>query len=432
MSIFFSILVFFGIFFSSCASKYQKEKIPIYDIQHLRQIPYIYTRKIQGISYKKQRYLKNELLWQYFHPWNIKRSTYTLKEATWGNVYSHMNVYSENLRPISKEWFKKVIRNANYSKFNTLKKKAITINDSYLKVFPSIEKIFLDPKKDGEGFPFDYNQNSAIKINTPVFITHLSKDKLWAFVESSVALGWVPMKDLAYVNSKFIKSFENKDYYICLKDNTKIYKNGYLQSSVSMGTILPRAKYHRGFIVAGKNYKNKAYVKIIDFSKNFKKLGIKFDYSNIRKISNQLIGRKYGWGGILGNRDCSSTMKDFFAPFGIFLPRNSKSQKNIGKVYDVSHLSNEEKSKFILKHAIPFKTLVYLKGHIMLYVGSKNSEPLVMHDMWGVKLLKNGKVFRKIVGKTVVSTLHPGSELDNYYNKDSILSKVLSINIVDE
>ncbi len=432
MSIFFSVLVFFSIFFSSCASKYEKSGVPIYDLSHLKQIPYIYTRKIQGITYQKQTRLKNEFLWQFFRPWNIESSTYTLKEVTWGNLYSHMKVYSENLRPISKKWFIKVINNSNFSNFDTFRKKAITTSDSYLKVFPTIAKIFKNPKKDGEGFPFDYNQNSAIKINTPIFITHLSKDKLWAFVQSSVALGWMPVKDLAYVDSDFIKAFENGDYYICLKDNTKIYKNGYLQGSISMGTIFPKAKYHRGFVAAGKNYRNQAHLKIIDFSKNFEKLGIKFDYNNIKKVSDELIGRKYGWGGILGNRDCSSTMKDFFAPFGIFLPRNSASQKNIGKVYDVSHFTNNQKMKFIIKYGVAFKTLVYLKGHIMLYIGSKNSEPLVLHDMWGVKVIKDGKVFRKIIGKTIVSTLHPGSELDNYYNKGSILSKVLSINIVDE
>ena len=39
--------------------------------------------------------------------------------------------------------------------------------------------MFYDPTQLGEGFPFDYNQNSAIKINTPIMVSHLSKDRAW-------------------------------------------------------------------------------------------------------------------------------------------------------------------------------------------------------------------------------------------------------------
>ena len=38
------------------------------------------------------------------------------------------------------------------------------------------------------------------------------------------------------------------------------------------------------------------------------------------------MGVKYGWGGIDGGRDCSSTIKDLLTPFGIWLPRDSKDQ----------------------------------------------------------------------------------------------------------
>lgn len=52
----------------------------------------------------------------------------------------------------------------------------------------------------------------------------------------------------------------------------------------------------------------------------------------------------------------------------------------------MSNLSIEEKKDFIRKNGVPFSTLVYLKGHIMLYVGVKNNEPLVVHNIWSVRL----------------------------------------------
>jgi len=36
--------------------------------------------------------------------------------------------------------------------------------------------------------------------------------------------------------------------------------------------------------------------------------------SNIARLGNELLHKPYGWGGISGNRDCSATVKDLFAP----------------------------------------------------------------------------------------------------------------------
>jgi len=418
-------LVIMIILYTGCARKNVENQV-INDVQNIKQEPYLYSKNMKPISQKLRNKFIKDFKKNYFYPWHIRKFTFNYKDATWGTMYSKMKVYSENLTEISKEWFDEIIDESNFKKFDTIRKKAITINNSHLKVFPTVSKIFYNPNKAGEGFPFDYNETSSIKINTPLFISHLSKDKLWAYVESSVAVGWIKMSDIAYVDNKFIKSFENGNYYVNLKDNTKIFKNKYLLSRVDLGTLFPKAK--KGFIIASKNYKNNAFIRVIDKNKHFKKIGIKFNKKNIQKISMELIGERYGWGGILENRDCSLMIKDFYAPFGIFLHRNSRMQKNDGYAINISTLDNEMKKKFIIKNAIPFQTLIYLPGHIMIYVGTKDDEPLVFHNMWGVKTLDNdGNYGRNIIGKSVVTTLNPGSELDNYVEKYSLLSRAESI-----
>jgi len=418
-------LVIMIILYTGCARKNVENQV-INDVQNIKQEPYLYSKNMKPISQKLRNKFIKDFKKNYFYPWHIRKFTFNYKDATWGTMYSKMKVYSENLTEISKEWFDEIIDESNFKKFDTIRKKAITINNSHLKVFPTVSKIFYNPNKAGEGFPFDYNETSSIKINTPLFISHLSKDKLWAYVESSVAVGWIKMSDIAYVDNKFIKYFENGNYYVNLKDNTKIFKNKYLLSRVDLGTLFPKAK--KGFIIASKNYKNNAFIRVIDKNKHFKKIGIKFNKKNIQKISMELIGERYGWGGILENRDCSLMIKDFYAPFGIFLHRNSRMQKNDGYAINISTLDNEMKKKFIIKNAIPFQTLIYLPGHIMIYVGTKDDEPLVFHNMWGVKTLDNdGNYGRNIIGKSVVTTLNPGSELDNYVEKYSLLSRAESI-----
>ena len=56
-----------------------------------------------------------------------------------------------------------------------------------------------DPAKAGEGFPFDYFQNSALWPGTPLLITHASRDGAWLFAEAGMVAGWVPAQDVAFV-----------------------------------------------------------------------------------------------------------------------------------------------------------------------------------------------------------------------------------------
>lgn len=47
-----------------------------------------------------------------------------------------------------------------------------------------------------------------------------------------------------------------------------------------------------------------------------------------------------------------------------------------------------EKKEFIVNNAKTVRSVLYLKGHIMLYIGQKSDgELLVIHDAWGIKKL---------------------------------------------
>lgn len=156
-----------------------------------------------------------------------------------------------------------------------------------------------------------------------------------------------------------------------------------------------------------------------------------FNTQNRIKIAKQLENEPYGWGGLLNNRDCSSFTQDFFIPFGKHLDRNSKAQIKNGKYFDISNLANKEKKAYIKKNAIPFSTLIYLNGHIMLYVGIKDNEPLVMHNMWSVRLKNSrGEKYRHIVGETSITTLEPGNYLKDFDENNNILKKIKGIIIL--
>lgn len=410
------ILISITLLFTACSYKNKT----ILDIQKYSQNPTSYTNnlKIKNIN---QDNLKDEFIKNYYFVWDLEELSYTKKESSWGNVYANKEIYLENHIRASKKWFDKQIENSNFEEFNKNSQKAILTKNSDFRVFPTTNKMFYDPKKAGEGYPFDYNQNSRVKINTPVLVSHYSKDKAWAFVQSSFVLGWVTIDNLLLLNKELEEQFRSDNLYVIVKEGFEVFSKSNLED-LKVGTFFP--KKDGKYLLASTNGIEK--INIDDYK--IEKLPLEFNSKNIETLAKEFIGELYGWGGSNNHRDCSSFTQDFFAPFAIYLKRNSKSQTELHKYVDLSKMSNNHKKKFIIQNGIPFLTLVYLRGHIMLYIGSKDNEALVMHNVWGVRTKDIwGKSSRNIIGKTVITTLEPGIELFNADKSKTILEKVKGI-----
>ena len=139
---------------------------------------------------------------------------------------------------------------------------------------------------------------------------------------------------------------------------------------------------------------------------------LRLDPENVSLVGNQLIGRAYGWGEMYDLRDCSAMVRDFFLPFGIWMPRTSVEQISIGPHTELDSLDPEEKRATIARRGMPFLTLLYKPGHVMLYIGTDaKGEPLVFHNMWSVQVKKGGGFEQRAVGESVITTLEPGKEL---------------------
>ena len=363
---------------------------------------------------------------KYFKPWNSTKVSFPKLEAMWGQSYKNKKVYLENHQLATASWFDKQIENSNFNDYNILPKKAITLKNVNIRVLPTNSVMFYDPTKPGEGFPFDYNQNSSLKINTPIIVSHLSKDRAWAYIESSTVGGWVEIGTIAYVDNDFIQEFKTSNYFVSVKEKFPIY-DPIFREYVKVATIFP--KKNNKYIIAKKDDNQNAYISYIDLNNDeVESMPLAFNSENRIKIAKQLIDEPYGWGGLLNNRDCSSFTQDYFATFGKFLHINSKAQLSNGKYFDMSKLTNNEKKEFMKNNGVPFSTLVYLKGHIMLYIGIKENEPLVLHNMWSVRLKdSNGRKYRHIIGKATVTTLEPGKGIKDFDEDTNILNKIQGI-----
>lgn len=419
---------------SACSLTHQAQKEYISDLREIPQDPFVFTQRINkgfigdGLAYKAA----------YFSPWNITAFDIPQEKAMWAyNVFTPQKSYGENLQPIDQGFFDAILMNSNFKDYATVNKRAVTLRHLNLRAFPTKRPLLRDPNKAGEGFPFDYLQNSTIEANKPLFVSHYSKDKAWVFVKSSFAYGWVRTSDIVFIDKKDSDTWQQMGQIFLLTDNDPIYsQNGNYLFRTHIGMILPLIQENNKsytVMTISKFKENEPYFRESNISKNISHNGIlPFNSANIDAIINELLKVNYGWGGMYSQRDCSSTMRDFFAPFGIWLPRNSYQQSQVGKVISLKDLSDEEKIASIKKYAVPFETLLYRKGHIVLYAGTYHDKIVIFQNLWGVKTKSDGKEGRYIIGRTIFSTLEVGENLEDFDEEGSLLHGLESMNIVSK
>ncbi len=387
-----------------------------------------FTKQITPMSREEQLYYDSQYNQKYFEPWDITSMELTEVEKTWQFKYAREKTYNRDGSRIPKSWYKYAIKNSNFNNYESIDKPGITLKHTNLKLYPSLKEIYYNPNRTGEGFPFDYNQNSAVYINTPLFVSHYSLDKKWAYVKTSYAFGWIKVSDMALVDSDFQNSFRNDKYAVTIKDNLQLLDDGVYLSLVKLGTIFPVDPTTKKYLIAKKNangYANIAKVNVHDNDINIIAYKpIKFNAKNVAYISNQLVGEPYGWGGKMETRDCSALTRDFFAPFGIYLRRNSRQQAQDGDAISIRGLDAQTKKATILANAKPCRSLLCVPGHIMLYLGEHKGEPIILHNYWGVRL-NNGK--KRVMGRAIISTTKPGAERSDVRKKSMLINTLTGI-----
>ncbi|HHH37165.1 MAG TPA: glycoside hydrolase, partial [Epsilonproteobacteria bacterium] len=342
----------------------------IADMWQIPQDPAFYAKQLKPVSYSKQLKWDKEYNEKYFRPWSLNQIDLPLKEMKWPfRSVRKKKIYTSKGRVISSSIYEQWIANANFGKLDTAHQRGITTRHVNVRALPTIYSFYHNPKKVGEGFPFDYNQNTSYHLNTPLYISHYSLDGKWAYVRGSAAYGWIKTSGMAVVDDAFIKRFKNNHYAIAIRDNLKLYHQKKYLSPIKLGTIFPIAKRQKDqksdaylFAFRGKN--GKAVLRTADKVKPglIAKKPIPMTPKNTAMIAKQFYNEPYGWGGLLETRDCSSFTKDYFAPFGIFLRRNSSKQARDGDYSNIRGIPKNKKKQAIISTAKPFRSMPYVRS----------------------------------------------------------------------
>ncbi|HOE22362.1 MAG TPA: NlpC/P60 family N-terminal domain-containing protein [Smithellaceae bacterium] len=416
----------------------------IRDVRELRQDHAAYLTDISGkadpLPAALQARMDEDYNVIYFSVWHQTRPFHAWEERVRHDFrrYALRPGYGENKKPHPSSWLKKLQRNADLEGYPNAPARGITTRNTNLRDLPTNSPHFTSANGDSSAWPFDNLQRSSVPAGTPVFVCHVSEDKAWALVETSFTYGWMPAEDFARVNEDFAKTWESGRYAVILRDSTSVLdRNGRFLVKASVGHLFPFSAAQDGKIqifVAVADQNRQAVIRqgFVPAEAAAAK-PLRFTPANAAKIANEMIGEPYGWGGLYGRRDCSAMTRDFFTVFGIWLPRHSEDQvKEAGAYINLRGLSPEEKERIIMEKGVPYLSLLWRKGHVMLYIGAPQGRALIFHNIWGIRTKDlQGREGRKIIGQAVITGLTPGRELSDMDTAaGSLLDNIAAMNIL--
>ncbi|MEN6427085.1 MAG: SH3 domain-containing protein [Phycisphaerales bacterium] len=239
---------------------------------------------------------------------------------------------------------------------------------------------------------FDRLQDSTLDIAAPVAVLHRSRDEQWLYVVGETMRGWVSSERVALCEREIVERYVRaEEFAVVTAAKADLYADENLRNHVGrvqMGTRLAAAQddgpnAFRVFVPSrdqdGACTLETAYIQRIEAS-----LGhLPYTPRTIINQAFKLLHTPYGWGGLFGEQDCSRFVQEVFATVGLILPRNSSEQARIGReIYANPQIGLVEDKLAALDGHAAALALLRLNGHIMLFLGSVNGRPYVIHDLW--------------------------------------------------
>lgn len=380
-------------------------------------------------SYENQKIYADEYIRNLLAPWENEDLGYLDLDAdkilSFQRGVAKKRLYAADRQPVSKSEMAGIASNADVP-FGEANLPGIALTDADVRVLPTAKALYpsADSAAGARGLlRLDSLQNSTIRPGEPLRVLHYSKDTAWVFVATGSVVGWVKASAIAGVNAEFIDRWTYSDYAVVTVDNVKLNDS----AVAKMGTVLPREGGWLYLPVRGEF--GRATVSKISLPADlWAPFPIAFTPRNAAGAIDRMMGEPYGWGGVSGYRDCSAMTKDYFSLFGIWLPRNSGDQAKTGARIPLSNVAPMERERVIAEKATPFASLIQMPGHIMLYLGVYDSEPVVFHNIWGVRVNgPGGKPARAVVGRAAVTGLRLGSELSDRPRESLLIDRLSTL-----
>ena len=333
--------------------------------------------------------------------------------------------YFESSEKATQKDFDKIIENTQNSDATEEQKVlyAVATERTELRAFPSDVAIWDDPSDPDT----DNQYLVGIRVNEPVVITSKSKDGKFYLAKNICCSGWIRAESVAICKDKdeWLSAWDIKNEDVLVVCGDKVfaeYSNAGKQTSqlmLSMGTVLElvkdhnpnqlidmRATYNNYVVWIPVRNEDGTYSKKLTLISEHKKVAagyLPLTKKNLAEVAFSALGNIYGWGGSLNSDDCSGFVRNIYKCFGMELARNTTWQTAMPMAkIDMKLMAKEERIKML--EALPFGTILFFKGHEMMYLGSENGKFYVISAVGIIMHPENAGV-RQRISSVVVNTL---------------------------
>lgn len=325
--------------------------------------------------------------------------------------------YAENFKEHGESWLRHIKQNMQLNALDSIAftkaNRAIATANTFARALPEQAPDFLHFSLAGQGFPFDNLQESVIWAGTPLYIITTSRDQRWSLVLTPDAyFAWVKSDDIAHASNRFINEWLRAAQHglvaITKTEASVTDRQNRYQLTGYIGSVFPLVEQNSNsttVLIPIKNSRHQAVIKIGMVRNNAaSRMPLIASKKNMVNLIKELQNRPYGWGGAFFFNDCSQEIKSLFTPFGIWLPRNTAQQAKVGTALDLSKNTVEERINALKNQGHPLMTLIYIEGHVMLYVGNKEMgnhqmEAITYQNIWGLSPASRDK--RYVIGQAL-------------------------------
>lgn len=348
-----------------------------------------------------------------------------------------------NGKQLTDKDFAKYTANLNVAEVadNNPVKFAVAVNRTALRTFPTMDRVL----NSGLDKDLDRFQESGLFPGDTMAVLHHSTDKKWLLVRAYNYLAWVPEKDVAYSDKATLKTFKEDNNFLLItgaKVHTAYVPDDQTVSQVQldMGVRLPLVpadqvpnllngqNTYANYVVQlpTRNAQKQLEIKpaLINRSSDVNKGYLPYTQENLVKQGFKFLGERYGWGHDYNGRDCTGFVGEVYKSFGLLMPRNSGQQGS--SEYGINHRfdkqSTEQQKREVVDN-MQVGDLIYIPGHVMMYVGEQDGQPYVIHDVKGLGYNKaDGSFYSGSLNGVSVTPLLPlrlsqkTSYLDRTYN----------------
>lgn len=299
----------------------------------------------------------------------------------------------------------------------------LVVRRASMRSFPTRERVLRDPAEQD----LDRFQETGVFPGQVVALLHESADGNWWFAVNYHYAAWLPKIAVAEGGRDRVFEWHRREPRLVVtgaqvRTNFNPVEPRTSEVWLDMGTSLPLMDAAEvGHNVHGQNPYASHLVELpvrsakgrLDFQPALVARGrdvhigtLEYRPSTLLRQSFKFLGERYGWGHDYNARDCTGFVGEIYKTVGILMPRNSGQQGRspFAPTEFFEPGSDPRRQRGLARLRVG--DLLYIPGHVMMYIGSVDGEPYVIHDVTGLAYFhRNGDFYRGTLSGVSVTPL---------------------------